>query len=235
MFKENDLRELLSILDPSGPSLNGRFDPLWVIKAVNTLQPLGKDKAVAAVQEFQRVAPIWLQDSADLIFVLRLLFEVPKDPGYMPGVWGRLSLMPRPPDDPKRIPRFPIVIMEDIPLDVAFFVLSTGQQPSLAAHVRFYRQRGNIRARPLCPTNKPLEVYPEFLKAYGWLYTNWQDRELGLSFVKDQFRALLRTVYRGDIENRSLPRPIRWDTKLNIYSFLDGTILPERSVNEATK
>ena len=58
MFVEEELRSILRILDET-PSYNNGWDynPRGVIRAVNALQPLGKEKALTAVAEYLRVAP----------------------------------------------------------------------------------------------------------------------------------------------------------------------------------
>jgi hypothetical protein len=230
LFEEVELRYLLSILGQSDSPL--LFDPLWAIKVVNVLQPLGKEKALAVIQEFDRVGPFRL-NSRDLFLLLRVLFEVPDNPGFMPE-WGLGSSEPKDPLDPKRIPRFPIAILDDVPLNLTFMVFYSGQPVPLDAHLDYYRDHGSIRTKPLHPTDKPLQIFTRLFKEYGWLYEN---RELGLakSSVESQLQKLLSTVYRGEIEKGSLPRPVQWDTKRNMYTFLDGTTLPEDSAKKGTE
>ena len=84
--EERELRRLLDILGQV-PSYNAgrRYNPRTVIRAVNALLPLGKDKALATIEEFLRVTGFWEHNEGEGMFlVLRTLFDVPKDPGYMP-------------------------------------------------------------------------------------------------------------------------------------------------------
>ncbi len=53
---EAELRPLLRLID-NAPYISGNgYDPLAVMQVVNALQPLGKDKALAAIDEYLRVA-----------------------------------------------------------------------------------------------------------------------------------------------------------------------------------
>jgi len=77
----------------SGPNYN----PQKVIRAVNLLQPLGKTKAIAVLQEYLRIVPRNQKVGREGTFlVMRVLFNVPKEAGYLPemGVGG---------DTPKKI------------------------------------------------------------------------------------------------------------------------------------
>jgi hypothetical protein len=225
LCNEVELRRLLSVLDRSSPDF---FDPLWAIKAVNTIQQVGKQKALAVVEEFDRIAPPRMYGGADLVFLLLILFEVPKEPGYMPRASGGTF-------DPKRIPRYPIVIVDDVPLEFLDSLTGgSGQPVSIAKEAQFYREHADILTKPLRPTDQPLQIYRKVFKEYDWLYEEG-GKVQAMAVVKSQLGKLLRTVYRGDVENGILPRPIRWDMKRNIYTFLDGTTLPDTSDKEGKK
>jgi hypothetical protein len=61
LFGEAQLRSLLTMLGHDGhPRTDVAWDPAWGIKAVNTIAPLGKGKALAAIEEFVRVPLISL-------------------------------------------------------------------------------------------------------------------------------------------------------------------------------
>jgi len=66
-------------IEPGGPS----YDPRALIRAVNALQPLGKERALAAIGELLRVALPSDPAYEGMLLVLRVLFEVPKG-GVMP-------------------------------------------------------------------------------------------------------------------------------------------------------
>jgi hypothetical protein len=232
LFDEGELRRLLSMLGHDGgdPSPGGLiWDPSWGIKAANTLAPLGKRKALAAIEEYLRVSHLF--PYYEMTRLMRVLFDVPKDTGYMPESPFR-SWDERPPTDRKRIPRFPMLIIGDVPLQIADVTptMKTGPYPDYAKDIAWFRDHATIRTKPLQPTDEPLQLFSEW-KTYDWLYrdiktSNSWGNDYIESCVKAQLRRLLRTVYRGDIEKGSLSEPVRWDMKRNMYTFLDGKILP---------
>jgi len=232
LFTEKELENLLSMMD-RGPNFNliSGSDPMWAIRLVNTLQPLGKVRALAAIEEFDRVAPFWPKFSTDLIYVLRILFDVPGDRGYMPPVWSEITseIAPVPPRDHRRIPRFPVLIVGDIPLDLMLELSLRGAPPSLAKNISAYRMRASLRANPLRPTTEPFQIYSEFRKSYRWLYASDAEFRRGTELIKKQLLLVLGTVYRGDLETVPLTRAVRWDSERSIYTFTDGRILPGSS------
>jgi hypothetical protein len=181
MFAEPELRRLLEALNDL-PGLNGyHYNPRPVIRAVNLLQPLGKEKALAAIDEFLRVSFGFTdRESREGVFlVLRSLFDVPagptvfphnmkSEPGHMPPMLVGAG-MPEP-SDKKLLPRFPIAIEGDIPffLVEGYSLAGRPQQPK--AHVDYFRKFGTLRARPLSPTAKPLAALDAFEKSPRWYF-----------------------------------------------------------------
>ncbi len=211
MFTEAELSKLCEVMYDLR-DLKERYNPRLVIRAVNALQPLGKEKALAAVAEFVRVS----SELADvdtweyLILVLRTLFEVPsvptafyeeetpKLPGVMlPDTTNSINL-----DDPRLLPRFPITIEGDIPFLLPTGVAgSTGPGPEPLLHVAYFRKYGKLRAKPLTPTNKPFAAIEEFINSPRWRLKT-TDRGLSDKRVwsgrglRNQALRLLDTVHR---------------------------------------
>src|SRR5207248_8563832 len=79
MFSEAELRPLLRLIDQAPAYHFGyAYDPLAVIRIVNVVQPLGEDKALAAIDEYLRVASYFHSRGRRGVFlVLRVLFDVP--------------------------------------------------------------------------------------------------------------------------------------------------------------
>jgi hypothetical protein len=190
-----ELATLMPILAAS-PGLDGReFDPGALIAAVNALQPLGKDRALAVLTEYLRTVPRDDTAAREPVFlILRALFEAPADPGYHPPMRvGAPS--PAAPADPKQIPRFPLVIERDVPfLLVTGYVLggepqdrkccneTPGLREARAAracacevqdpedHLAWYAANATMRAAPLSPGSELLGAMRAVLYADGSLY-----------------------------------------------------------------
>jgi hypothetical protein len=245
---EARLRELLNILGEV-PSYNsgGSYNPRFVIRAVNALQPLGKERALAVIDEFLRVASHWDDDGREGMFlVLRTLFDVPADPGYMRRMMvGAAGPEPK---DPKLLPRFPVALEQDIPLLTVSGYTLAGQAEPPEFHVEYFRKQGTIRAKPLHPTDQPIQMLAEFEQSPRWPFRGEHLDGEGECLVGEQVLRLMDTVYRTEPDSYGSLLPIggkdsadkrreilaaagklkiRWDPVTCRYTFLDGTCLPE--------
>ncbi len=209
LFTEPELRRLLEALNDL-PGLYGfQYNPRPVIRAVNLLQPLGKEKALAAIDEYLRVSLDFTDESPrqGLFFLLRTLFEVPtvqtifpdnmeSTPGSMPPMYPEATL-PAEPNDKKLLPRFPIAIEGDIPFSlVEGYDLVDGTEPA-NSHVEYFRKFGTLRPKPLEPTPRPLEALRAFEKSPRWYFktqdgVDYDRRERIL--LSNQVMRLLETV-----------------------------------------
>ncbi len=222
MFTEDELRDLLRLLD-TAPGLEGySYNPLPVIQIVNTLQPLGKEKALAAIGEYIRVSDQWSSfegPRSGLFLVLRVLFDVPKsvDPSQA-GAFGAPS--PPGPKDPHRIPRFPIVLVDNIPLMLAGGYSLEGMATPMEEVLAFFRDNGQLHPEPLVPSNDPLSAIVDLMSSKQWIYadTNLQesgglsfgsveDSEREKSMLMEQLLRLIDSVYRlpTDVYGNRLP------------------------------
>jgi hypothetical protein len=212
LFTEAELRRLLEALNDL-PGLNGyHYNPRPVIRAVNLLQPLGKEKALAAIDEFLRVSFEFTDGNPrrGVFLVLRMLFEVPtaqtvfpynieSRPGYMPPMLVGAGV-PAGPKDKKLLPRFPIAIEGDIPfLLVEGYTLAGHAEPA-KSHVAYFRKFGTMRAQPLTPTAKPFQALEAFEKSPRWYFKKRDDDSLDYDqreriLLGNQVMRLLETVY----------------------------------------
>jgi hypothetical protein len=175
------------------PRLEGyHFNPQDLVAAVNALQPLGKDLAVAALAEYLRVCPSVDNSSREGVFlILRALFEVPVDPGFLPRM---LAGAPDPPEprDPRKLPRFPLAIEGDIPFMLVHGYELGGHPQDPGDHLRYFREHGTLRAKPLAPTGTPWNALHTVLAANGSLYGTTDAGELLLG---NQLLALTDPVH----------------------------------------
>jgi hypothetical protein len=180
LFQEEELRSLLRLIDKAPGEDNDPYDPLLVIKIVNTLQALGKEKALAAVDEYLRISD---QNSygarLGLFLVLRVLFDVPEDEGGIPRMFeGTQSLL---------MPRSPILMKRDIPLAMPEGFMLNGQHQPVEQHVAYYRQHGHLRSKPLTPTDDPLSILDDVMNLWRSIHedvvTPWEMTH------KDEYRS----------------------------------------------
>lgn len=250
MFEERDLRRMLEALGqvPSYNAGGNEFDPRKVIRAVNLLQPLGKDKALAIIDEYLRVTSFWHDSGREGVFVvLRTLFQVPDDPGYMRHMVAGVPDL-RPPSDHKLLPRFPITIEEGIPFKLVNGYSIFGSPESPEWHTEYFREQGTLRKNALVPTDDPVRALTEFMTSPRWRYAGEgearRDSSRADHNLYEQLLRLLDTVIQpepddfeslvpwDDTDTRKLLEHIarlriRWDADKCVYTFLDGTTLPK--------
>jgi hypothetical protein len=210
MFTEAQLQDLLRLLDTAPGLVGDGYNPLPLIRIVNTLQPLGKEKALAAIGEYIRVSDAWSffeSPRGGMFLVLRTLFDLPDnaDP-YSAGGFG--APVPPPPKDPNRIPRYPIVVVDDIPLMLASGYELEGMATPMETFVEFYQVHGTIRSHPLVPGNDPLAAVSHLVKSRQWIYSDLslQDTNYAMIFpdqdvreqamLMEQLLRLTDSVYR---------------------------------------
>lgn len=191
---EAELRRLLRLL-AAVPSYNSRFDPLRVIQAVNALQPLGKADALAVIDEFLRVSSVLDDPGREGVFmVLRTLFDPPTGQALPPMMVGGPSPAPK---DERVFPRFPVVVVDDIPLTLTRGYILGGHAEQPEDHIRWYRTHATLRATPLHPPDAPLAAVDRaFAAGAPQAVAAGLDDDNGRVFVRDQALQLLDTVYR---------------------------------------
>jgi hypothetical protein len=246
VFSEAELRRLLRIIDkaPGYYSAYG-YDPRRIVEAVNALQPLGKEKALAALGEYLRVASGFHDSGREGVFlILRCLFDVPDDPGFMPHMYcGAPSMSP--PKDAKQAPRFPIVIQGDVPLLLITGYTLAGFPEQPESHLEYFRKHGQIRKQPLLPTNDPLALLTE-VTDIDWLRKSARGEYVTL-LVANQLLNMIDSVHRmeparhgvkfwvdedvemhwKEVQDKVAKLDICWSRVKQCYVFKDGTRLPE--------
>jgi len=246
MFEEEELRRILRIIHQS-PRPDGReFNPRNLIVAVNALQPLGKEKALAALMEYYRVTDNRDEAQSEFI-ILRALFDLPER-GFMPPMFIGAPA-PDEPKDPKKIPRFPLAIVDDVPFMLVDGYALAGMPQSPLEHLTYFREHGQLRAKKLFPSTHLLDVYDKVLAIANGLSERPMLGEQRM--LAEQLLSLIDTVYRpsgivrhqqrlaledagfqsgwskrrNEIEHLN----IRWSVDEIKYVFAkDGSALPDR-------
>ena len=142
---------IFETLDLAASSDLTSYNPQRTIGAVNALIPLGKDGALAALSNYYREADLDADPRHGLFWILRVLFEIPADPGYHPPVHLGVPSPPEP-QDLKKLPRFPIVLIDDIPILTVTSYLLGGLPETVESHLEHFQLSGVIRTTLLRPT-----------------------------------------------------------------------------------
>ncbi len=210
LFKENELRDLLRFLNDQSRQPS---DSLSIIRIVNRLQPLGMEKALAAVREYYRIDPFWGSAKDELpLIALRMLVDMPGD---------------SPTNDHKPSVRYlyeslkevPIAVMADVPIVLGRwderYVHPNNEPdtPDPAAVIAEFALKGRMGNRLLVPTNSPFTEYDKVRKTYGEVFgVDWEDRSRRWHIKRtqleadtsrtiiDELLALTYSVFHPDIE-----------------------------------
>lgn len=235
LLPERELRRLLGLLDRlpgNWDAAQGQADPLVVIQAANALQRLGKDRALAVVDEFYRLSVFQLHPKdacSDIPFglypLLHTLFSVPADP--------ELFIL----DSDTHL-------QNDIPLSL---FSGGGGAPGVRVtqeDLANFKKFGTIRAKPLRPPDHPWTILTQLGASPLW-QENAVNQESLRKVVVGQLLLLLRSVYRSPTNKDGIYVPhgrgfsewwervvgeldklnIRWDPRKDTYVFADGTQL----------
>jgi hypothetical protein len=241
VISENELRRGMRFLHP-GPECCGYNDPLHLIRVTNYLQPLGKEKTLAIIGEYGRIHDAG-DDETWLFLLLRTLFDVPQPPGHMPDM-AIGAMIPAPPKERTRIPRFPIVIIDDVPFSLLWGATLIGAAQPVDHHVEYFRKHGTIRAGKLRPPDDPYPSFQKLLRSKEWAdmanaegSSRWVSNYAGHTLL--QVLALGRTAYDPPEARQPFAYPnmsdyephhksfletgARWDEKLQMYVRRDGS------------
>jgi hypothetical protein len=164
-----------------------RFDPVALIQAVNVLQSLGQDSAVAALRGFlpQKGQVDWRseRDLDPVHLILRLLF-IPKDMSYpIPPLRQGLAV-DLPEDVLKEVPDFPLVSVHGIPFLLAprqGRYVYEGKAEDPRGHLDWCLEHAVFREAPLQPDADPLTAGEELISSRLWgaLRASPSDTQIG--------------------------------------------------------
>ena len=182
----------LTALIRAVPSYQSPGDPLALIRAVNSLQRLGRDAAIAALTDYLHTTPPGDDHREGTIAIMRVLFDPANPPGYLPVLHAGAP-DPAPPDDPLVLPRFPIAIIDDIPLVVVNGYTLGGKAETPEMHLATVARTATFRTLPLKPPDDPLAAIDRIAGHAGttFLRDAHLDDDAGRARLLDQALRLI--------------------------------------------
>ncbi len=222
-WKEPELVRLLRALDriellEKGPGF--RFpSSLELIRGANLLIPLGEDKAISLLLEYDQ-----LTESDQSVFPFELLhcLYVPKSSTkYLPAP-GIGWISPPRPHDPSRVPAYPIWIQQDIPINICFGILLSGLPATVDMDVAAVRKSGVFRSRPLVPPKDVFRAVSDAERAllHTGMYSGVSPGFAGSKeSLHDQVNDSLRSLLTGLVAKDQPVKPfsVRWDSRRQCY------------------
>ena len=132
----------------------GPYSPLLTIRAINEVVSLGPTQARSLLDRYFK--NLGTRGKGNLYPFIRCIFEIPRQPGYLPmprgGRWDPMA-----PTNQKLAPRFPDALFDDIPVIIGHVVGGQSPEPE-ARHYIYLSTFAQLRTRPLVPTNHPWTV-----------------------------------------------------------------------------
>lgn len=175
-----------------------------MIQVVNILHSLGKENSIVILELFDGLLPAGKFNGVHYR-IPRILFDVPEDPGYFPdmGIGATLTL---PGIGTKVLPRFPIILIDDVPLELSglYFILA-GSSQTFPDYIKDFREKGIFRKLPLRPKGNPMALMEQFENTAGFLFPEKQSFEVNknnnptIAFerlvIMNQIESFIKPVY----------------------------------------
>jgi hypothetical protein len=239
LISEARLRQILTLLDRLEPVDRGIFtvyDPLIIVQAVNRLQPLGKQRVLAILHEYIRVTTFTTRNSINsdcpysIFPLLRLLFTLPVE------------------NELNDFNEYVFAVVDDVPLGSTWV---GGNSPGIRVNGEMWlsvQAEGILRSTLLRPPDRPWEMLERQEIDPSWQVDDYHKGLLRRNF-REAVLMLLRTVYRSPLPIPKQPDSIkkheerwnlavqelkqlkiRWNARLNSYTFQNGSRLPDEPV-----
>jgi len=176
---------------PSGQGGLG-FDPTALIRAVNALHSMGRERALLALREYCILAKRMTYEEARkysvdeyrILPIVQVLFESPR--GWMPPfVLGGPDV-----DSPGTDlwPLFPLAVVQDVPFMVVSGYFLAGVPQEAEDHLRI--NLGPLRSAPLSPRLTALEAADELTHSAAWKALKLQPGNVGRKTWQMRTQAL---------------------------------------------
>jgi hypothetical protein len=128
-----------------------------LIRAVNALQPLGKEQALRVLEQYVDLTQDseYGSDQEIVFWIIRLLFEAALIGDRIPSPGIAVWLDDRELPEAMKWPLNPMTVEGDIPFMVGYRIGMSGPPEHRSAHIRWARLHGVIREEPLVPKVNP--------------------------------------------------------------------------------
>ena len=160
-------KKLLGLLERIAQTEIAEYRPDEVISAINALIRLGKEGSLRAIQDcLSKLTPN--QETVGLFWILRILFDLPSGRPFPPVSLGNPDIPP--PSQVELLPRYPIVLVQDVPFLVVSGYMLAGLPETVDSHLVFFQSYGIIRPQPLRIPSDLASVLEEFEMIWRSIY-----------------------------------------------------------------
>jgi hypothetical protein len=161
---------LLLIHECPRPGDNG--NPIDLVRAVNSLIPLGTAKAIAILRRYSELAadqsPRIPEDYPCRIFSVARLAFLPKSPSasLRGGAIGYFHTVVK--EDSANWPCYPFVLFDGIPFDVSFGLSLSGMAEPPGMYLDYLSANAVLRSDRLVPADNPLAAADRVFESAAW-------------------------------------------------------------------
>lgn len=189
--------------DPNGVDL---------IRAVNALQPLGKERALAVLENYLHLASSF-QDGEIVFWIIRLLFEPIQLGDRIPSPMIAVILDDRKLPEARSWPLNPMAIHNDVPFMLGQQIGMSGVPEQPSSHIRWARLQGVVRDKPLAPAANPLAAAEAILESRRFKALDQFSHDEAIQALRSQALAMVKGLVPPLAEN-SKADDAQWKSRL---------------------
>jgi hypothetical protein len=205
--------------DPNGVGL---------IRAVNALQPLGKERALTVLEEYAESAraPGYFSDEEIVFWIVHLLFEPVRLGDRIPPPAIGVFLADREAPEAGKWPLDPMAVHADVPFMLGHQIGGSGPTETPWDRTRWVRLHGVVRDARLAPTMNPLAAAEAIQQSRRFKALDPFTREQATAGIRAQALAMVKGLLpprdeRARVDDaewrsylkRAADAGIRWDGK----------------------
>lgn len=217
-------RLLASSVGSSMVPESSEFDPVALVRTVNSLHGFGEDRVRAGIREYMRLcrqdhqrASYYGLSGARLFYVIRLLFVRTDGQSNMPEIIQGVTGIPQPAEDDSDWPLWPLMVQNDLPFNVVAdlgFIVS-GYVTPIEKHLDDIDRNCRLRDKPLTPAENPLSAADRVLSSDRWKVLMSRIRPAAREYLSNQ---ALQSVRRQALRAVAASYPV------NLYRSMNRTV-----------
>jgi hypothetical protein len=219
-----ELSRELALIDRASGWPFSNPNGLDLIHAVNALQALGKDRALAVLEQYLTLTqePRQWSDQEIVFWIVRLLFEPVRLGDRIPRPGIAVFVDDREVPEAMKWPLNPMAVEGDVPFMVGHRIGMAGMPEHPSSHIHWARLHGVLRDQPLIPTENPLSAAEAILKSRRFKALEEHSRREGTQAIRSQALAMVEGLVEPVGErNRIDINDAQWKSRLEAAAEAD--------------
>lgn len=193
-------------------------DGIALIRAVNALRKLGKDKSLLVLEEYVQLTDDnydYYVDQEAVFWIIRLLFEPIRLDDSIPPPAIAVSWIDHDSADARLWPLNPLDLVDDVPFMTGIRVAMGGMPEHPSSHIEWVRRHGVIRDEPLRPTTHPLAAAEKLLRSRRFARVDEPLRRIATDSIRSRALAMVPDILKPlPGRPRDSTQQVHWDARL---------------------